>query len=395
MPWQQPSLLCWNQYMDECIQVLESSSQALPSDQQFCRQVRLQRATDERSRKLLVSHFFRRSPAYKLDAVEFLDSCFNPQLTTLDDSSLRDASDGITRILYHSSVLYLYEVAITINREVESTGSNFLDSRGVVIPHQQGRLATTSPTISALLSEAIKPALQVISIFTSLDTRAIQAMPTMFLIRILHAITVLVHFSTSTERNGSYGSDTLEIDAGRIQMVLNEMIDIMTNSCSDWPAVKLAQVLIQLRKKLQQNSIISGLESGLLCYDPSVIEKDRIAQSSASALLEHSTSSPYRNQIQPRPDLELMDVSAERYGTLFDKPGFWEDLSIKASNQRKTSVWDSGNVAMTDAPNSQQSAAVWDGNFFSDNDDALGMGLFSQNNDFTDVDPIDGFNIDS
>jgi hypothetical protein len=245
---------------------------------------------------------------------------------------------GIAQILYHSSVLYLYEVAITINREVESIGSNSLDSRGAVIPHQQGRLATTSSTISVLLSESIKPALQVISIFTSLDTRAIQAMPTMFLIRILHAITFLVHFSTSTERNGSYGSDTLEIDVGRIQTVLNEMIDIMTNSCSDWPTVKLAQVLTLLRNKLQQNPIKSGLESGLLCYDPSIIEKDGNAQSS---------------------------------------------------------VWDSGNAEMTDAPNSQQSAAVWDGNFFSDSDDALGMGLFSQSNDFTDVDPIDGYNIDS
>jgi hypothetical protein len=97
--------------MDECVQVLESSSLALPSDQQFCRQVRLQRATDERSRKLLVSHFFRRSPASKLDAVEFLDSCFNPQLTTLDDSSLRDASDGTISApapsLYSSTVAKL------------------------------------------------------------------------------------------------------------------------------------------------------------------------------------------------------------------------------------------------------------------------------------------------
>lgn len=84
MPSQQPSLLCWNQYMDECVEALETSPLALPSDKQFCKHVRLQRATDEHSRNIFVSHFFRPGSMSRPATIEILDS-FKRQLATLVD----------------------------------------------------------------------------------------------------------------------------------------------------------------------------------------------------------------------------------------------------------------------------------------------------------------------
>lgn len=47
MDLRQISLLRWNSYMDECIGVLETSSDALPSDRVLCQWVKLQRLTDD------------------------------------------------------------------------------------------------------------------------------------------------------------------------------------------------------------------------------------------------------------------------------------------------------------------------------------------------------------
>lgn len=94
MPTQLPSLLCWNQYMDECIEALEISPWPLPSDKLLCKHIRLQRATDEHSRKVFASHLFR--PALSTsgpDTHQIIDS-FRRQLANREDSSLSNRSNG-------------------------------------------------------------------------------------------------------------------------------------------------------------------------------------------------------------------------------------------------------------------------------------------------------------
>lgn len=94
MPTQLPSLLCWNQYMDECVEALETSPWALPSDRLLCKHIRLQRATDEHSRKVFASHLFR--PALSTsgpDTHEIIDG-FRRQLASREDSSLSNRNHG-------------------------------------------------------------------------------------------------------------------------------------------------------------------------------------------------------------------------------------------------------------------------------------------------------------
>lgn len=77
----QLNLLCWNQYMDECIETLETSLWALPSDKAFCDHIRLQRDADEYTRKLFASQLFRPGSRSSVDRQEILDS-FKRQLAS-------------------------------------------------------------------------------------------------------------------------------------------------------------------------------------------------------------------------------------------------------------------------------------------------------------------------
>ena len=79
--------------MDECIKTLETSPLALPSDKQFCQHIQLQRSTDEYSRNLLASHFFRPRSVSRPDTVEILNK-FKRQIDTVDDSISSDNSNG-------------------------------------------------------------------------------------------------------------------------------------------------------------------------------------------------------------------------------------------------------------------------------------------------------------
>jgi len=42
-----PNLIRWTNYMDECIEMLESSSEALPSDKLLCQHVKLQHINED------------------------------------------------------------------------------------------------------------------------------------------------------------------------------------------------------------------------------------------------------------------------------------------------------------------------------------------------------------
>lgn len=79
--------------MDECIEALETSPWALPSDKLLCEHIHLQRATDEHSRKVFASQVFRPASTSGPDTHEIIDS-FRRQLASHEDSSLRNRSNG-------------------------------------------------------------------------------------------------------------------------------------------------------------------------------------------------------------------------------------------------------------------------------------------------------------
>ena len=80
--------------MDECIEALETSPWALPSDKLLCKYIRLQRATDEHSRKVSASHLFRpASSTSRTDTHEIIDG-FRRQLASREDSSLSIENNG-------------------------------------------------------------------------------------------------------------------------------------------------------------------------------------------------------------------------------------------------------------------------------------------------------------
>ncbi|KAI9743548.1 MAG: hypothetical protein M1818_002862 [Claussenomyces sp. TS43310] len=317
MPSQQPSLLCWNQYMDECIEALETSPLALPSDKQFCKHVRIQHATDEHSRNVLASHFFRPGSISRPDTDKILGS-FQRQLTTVDESTLSNAGNGIERLLYHSSTLYLHEVVAAIHHNADGIGSGVEDTQGATSRQLCAELLTSSSP------GCRESAHTVISIFTSLDLRDIRAMPTIFLIRVIHAITVLVTCGVSTDSDCDSGSTSPGSEYSRVEHQLDDMIDLMATWGSDWPACKLIRILIKLRRRLRQNQDKSTATSGSSSQGSCNLEEDRETRS-PMAVVDLSTPLPYHGMAQQPLQFGLEDFILPESMSYSD-PGFWDDF---------------------------------------------------------------------
>lgn len=54
MTLRRPNLVRWNRFMDECVEVLESSDAALPTDRLLCQQARLQHINEEIGQQFLM-----------------------------------------------------------------------------------------------------------------------------------------------------------------------------------------------------------------------------------------------------------------------------------------------------------------------------------------------------
>lgn len=117
--------------MDECVEALETSPSALPSDRRFCKYVRLQRATDEHSRNIFVSHFFQPGSMSRPITVKILDS-FKRQLAALDDSTPNSTGNGIVFNIVGRHECRLTSVLILICRSYTTLVLfvNSLSSRG-------------------------------------------------------------------------------------------------------------------------------------------------------------------------------------------------------------------------------------------------------------------------
>ena len=328
--------------MDECIEALETSPWALPSDKLLCKHIRLQRATDENSRKVFASHLFRPASATSgPDTHDIIDS-FRRQLASREDFSLGNRSDGnvfnnlrraiqrlidvpwrdlgIIQLLYHSSKLYVYEAVAAINRSADGVNLSFDGTQG----------AASSRT-SLPISECIESAYSVVSVFTSLDLPTIRCMPIIFLIRVIHAIIFLVKSNDGTNLVHIPRCTSLSKEDLRIEHQLDEMIEIMANWGSYWPACRLVQVLTTLRGQLRdnQNKMTATCDSS--SRDSGASHEDQETQSSSPTFPEPPTPLRYQNIAQQEVNLRSVDFSAHE-GPSYGDPSSWEALPQPSSH---------------------------------------------------------------
>jgi hypothetical protein len=159
---------------------------------------------------------------------------------------------GTERLLYYSSTLYLHEVIAALDRSADGHDSGFEETLNS---------APSSNTSLISSPEYLDSAYNVISIFTSLDLLDIRAMPTIFLIRVIHAITVPVKCSISNLSASSWlPSNTCSPtpfsqskSLSRVEHQLDSMMSTIGTWGSDWPASKLMQILANLRKRLHDH----------------------------------------------------------------------------------------------------------------------------------------------
>ena len=147
-------------------------------------------------------------------------------------------------------------------------------------------------------------------------------MPTIFFIRVIHAIIFLVKSKVGTSLVQISACKSPSKEDLRVEDQLDDMIEIMANWGSDWPAYRLIQVLTTLRRQLRDNQdkVAATCDSS---SRNSCTSHEEETQSSSPTFPEPPTPSRYQSLAQQDLNLRPADFSVQE-GPSYGDPSFWE-----------------------------------------------------------------------
>ncbi|EAW22304.1 Zn(II)2Cys6 transcription factor [Aspergillus fischeri NRRL 181] len=215
-----PNVMRWTRLMDECLEVLEASPVALPSDRLLCQHIRLQHITEEFVMHLSMEETSAPEKSRAIQ-IQVTHRAFKRQL----NEWRRDVADG-------------WDVAHCTAMSDD-------------VPSEDDTQCLTPPTlIVAIEPHAITEFMETIDnifrVFTSLDMSTIRVLPTVYLIRTIYTFIILVKLYFAAVKLPAQDA-VLQVNQLKVSERLNRVIQMTAGWGPLWPATKLTTVFIRMR----------------------------------------------------------------------------------------------------------------------------------------------------
>ncbi|GES58780.1 Zn(II)2Cys6 transcription factor [Aspergillus terreus] len=231
-----PNVMRWTRLMDECLEVLETSPAALPSDRLLCHHIRLQHITEEFAMRLSAEETSAPEKS-RATQIQVTHRAFKRQLSEWR-RNVADGCDESLEFSYHFSCLYINEVAHCTATSEEVPSENNTQHSTPPPP-----IVTVEPHAVTGFMEAIDG---IFRVFTSLDMSTIRALPAMHLIRIIYTFIILVKLYFAAAKLPTQNA-VLQADRLQISERLNRVIQMTAGWGPLWPATKLTTVFARMR----------------------------------------------------------------------------------------------------------------------------------------------------
>lgn len=195
-----PNLVRWTNYMKECIEVLESHPDAAPSDRLFCQHVKIQHICEEIGLQFLMDDNTA-TISITDPKVSYALNVLETQLKTWKDNVPEDCRTGELRFFEHVTELYLHEIALHFNHNIE-------DFRLPITEESLKSVANTSDTLTqnqmAALEACLKAAHGILETMLSFEKSFIKTLPMLlFFVRCVYALVILIKMHVAVCSPGS------------------------------------------------------------------------------------------------------------------------------------------------------------------------------------------------
>ncbi|KXT05266.1 hypothetical protein AC578_8351 [Pseudocercospora eumusae] len=243
-----PNLVHWTKYMQECVDILETSSEALPSDKLFCQHIKIQHICEEVSVQFLMDD--------STASISITDPKVTYTLNVLENDLKKWSEEIPTELKSHSGLrffehvasLYLHEIALHFNHNVDDFRLPFTEESLKSVNNSTEKL--TQNQIAAL--EACRKAAHgLLDHMLSFDADTVKVLPMLiFFVRCTYAIVILIKMHVAITTPGSEISKMMTTDDINAEYYLDGLLSMFSSVASEQefrPHPKVLRILSVLK----------------------------------------------------------------------------------------------------------------------------------------------------
>ncbi|KAI1428057.1 hypothetical protein F5Y12DRAFT_71188 [Xylaria sp. FL1777] len=260
-----PNLIRWQSFMTECMDILESSPAAAPSDKYLCHLVWTHRLAEE-----VGIQFSMDDPSIFVNIteqkVQYALRGFERDLAKYSESIPKEDKQPSLLLSFSVMNLYMHEIALQTNEE--RTASSNAEALRDPIPGLGDSL--TAAHISAL-SSCLTAIDGIFETFLALDESTIRCLPIFNLVRVSYAVVVLIKiYFSATSPNSELGK-VINKDNMKVAEYLDRLLEkFRETAASDKsrPAGKFFMVLVMVRTWFHKQGQSQGRQHSEQNIDP-------------------------------------------------------------------------------------------------------------------------------
>ncbi|KAI9890115.1 MAG: hypothetical protein M1814_004514 [Vezdaea aestivalis] len=223
------NLVQWIPYNDDCIDVLETSPDALPSDKYLCQWVKLQHVMEEVGTSFSMDDPFATAPISD-PKVQYALRGFERQMTDWEAQITPEAShrrsmvpiyvyhnthqsSALLRLMKNVTNLYIHEIAMHVDHNVDDFGPPFTEET----LKDRGSREPLSPAHISGLTVCMTSCHSYLDEFIALQSEIIRCVPILIFVRTMYTVVILIklHFSAvspKSELGKIFGKEDLKVE---------------------------------------------------------------------------------------------------------------------------------------------------------------------------------------
>ncbi|KAI0833917.1 hypothetical protein F5Y06DRAFT_181286 [Hypoxylon sp. FL0890] len=242
-----PNLIRWQAFMTECMDILESSPQAAPTDRYLCHLVWTHRLAED-----VGIQFSMDDPTVFVNVseqkVQYALRGFERDLAKYSESIPKEEKRPSLLLGFHVLNLYMHEIALHVDKNPDEYRAPCnADSLREPIPGLDDSL---TPSHISALSSCLTAIDGIFETFLSMDVHSIRCIPIFSFVRVAYAVVVLIKMYFSASNSNSELGKVINKDNMKVAEYLEKLLEkfrAVAENDKSRPASKFLFVLGMLR----------------------------------------------------------------------------------------------------------------------------------------------------
>ncbi|KAL6720101.1 hypothetical protein ACLMJK_002022 [Lecanora helva] len=213
-------MLRFSSWMTEALEELEKSPFSAPTDKRFVAWVKLQRIVEECGSALALDDPYEANTSLADKRVQAMLGGCEKQLEAWRANNA-DVMNAFLEINYHANNLYLHEIALHPDHDIDDFRPPFFIA--VKLPSTHPSTTLTPPYVNAII-QCITSADALITTFLGMSAEEILQCPTLVFVRVVYASVVLIKISMSANLPSSDLGNLIAPESNKIDTYLQQLL---------------------------------------------------------------------------------------------------------------------------------------------------------------------------